>query len=266
MEQNRLCSKTAVVTGAAGDIGRASAVRMARDGCNVVLVDLPGTDLESVAKEVESRGSTALPVHADVTKQDEVQAFVSQAVSRFGRINFLFNNAGVQGCFKPVNDYPEEDFSKVIKVNVEGVFLCLKYTSRAMIKTGGGVIVNTASLAGMVGPPNMLAYCASKYAVVGMTKSAAKDLAPHNIRVCAISPGLVEGKMWDSQVAGQAQCQGSEGEAVNFDDMKERLLSGTPLKRLGRLDEIASVVAFLFSDDASYLTGTIIPIDGGRLQ
>lgn len=262
----RLSGRTAIVTGAAGDIGRASVVRLAREGCNVVLVDLPGTDMERVCKEVESSGSQVLVVHSDVTKPDEVQNFVSQSVSRFGKIDFLFNNAGVQGDFRPVNAYPEDDFSQVIKVNVEGAFLCLKYTSQAMIKTGGGVIVNTASLAGMVGPPNMLAYSASKHAVIGMTKTAAKDLASHNVRVCAIAPGLVEGKMWDSQAIGQADCQERAGEPCSVDDIKVKMLTGTPLKRVGRLDEIASVVAFLFSDDASYLTGTIIPIDGGRLQ
>ena len=219
-----------------------------------------------MCKEVESHRSTGLVIHCDVTKPDEVQTFVSQAVSKFGKIDFLFNNAGVQGRFKPTNAYPEDDFSQVLKVNVEGVFLCLKYMSQAMIKTGGGVIVNTASLAGMVGPPNMLAYSASKHAVVGMTKTAAKDLASHNIRVCAISPGLVEGKMWDKQATGQAHCQESDEEPCSVDEVKAKMLTGTPLKRVGRLDEIASVVAFLFSDDASYLTGTIIPIDGGRLQ
>ncbi|XP_062509271.1 levodione reductase-like [Corticium candelabrum] len=263
----KLSGKIAIITGAAGDIGRASAMRLARDGCNLVLVDLAGTDLESVKQEVESNGATCLAIRADVTKSDDVQDFVSRAVRRFGKIDLLFNNAGVQGCFTPTNDYPEEDFSKVIKVNVEGVFLCLKYTSQAMVKSGQGVIVNTASLAGMIGPQNMLAYSASKHAVVGMTKTAAKDLAPYNIRVCAISPGLVEGKMWKTQVAGQAQCkQGDDAGTINLEQMKDRMLSGIPMKRLGRLDEIASVVAFLFSDDASYLTGTVIPIDGGRLQ
>jgi NAD(P)-dependent dehydrogenase (short-subunit alcohol dehydrogenase family) len=163
-------------------------------------------------------------------------------------------------------------FRKVVEVNVVGAFHGLKCVSAAMTDSGGGVIVNTASLAGMVGPRYMAAYAASKHAVIGLTKTAAKDLAPFGVRVCAVSPGLLEGRMWGSQVEGKARCDVlvATGENRNASENEKKetekcLLAGTPLGRLGRLSEVAQAVLFLCSDDASYLTGTVLAVDGGRL-
>ena len=199
-----------------------------------------------------------------------------------------------------------EIFRKVIEVNIVGAFLCLKHVSMSMASSGGGVIVNTASLAGMLGARNMAAYTASKHAVIGLTKTAAKDLARHGVRVCAVSPGLLEGRMWGTQVEGQARCKllvttgmvrsewpsmhvlqalagvprlmslsnhklhlpsGEDREVSEEErkEMEEQMLAGTPLGRLGRLSEVAQAVLFLCSEDASYLTGTVLPVDGGRL-
>lgn len=272
----RFTGKVVLITGAAGDIGAATAKRFAHEGATVILVDLPSTKNILEAKCIELKEKAASDVFfvtADVTKEEEVIKMVESVRERAGPINCFFNNAGVQGRLCPLHEQKEEDFQLVSDVNIRGVFLCLKYVSQAMMADkAGGVIVNTASLAGLIGPANMAAYVASKFAVVGMTKTAAKDLAQHGIRVCAIAPGLLEGKMWSTQIKGNAECQKrSHGDTseVTIQEIKEqeaRMINGTPLKRLGELSEVASVVAFLCSDDASYVTGVVLPVDGGRLQ
>lgn len=153
-----------------------------------------------------TKGAKAVKVlTADVTKTEDVQAMVADTVKDCGRIDCFFNNAGIQGELLPLHEQTEENFQKTLQVNLMGVFLGMKYVSLAMIAAGGGgVIVNTASLAGLVGPPNMAVYAASKFGVVGLTKTGAKDLGSHNIRVCAVAPGLIEGRLWHRQVKGQA--------------------------------------------------------------
>lgn len=272
----RFTGKVALVTGAAGDIGGATANRFSNEGATVILVDLPfmENNLKAKCEELKQQGAfNAFFITADVTKEDEVIKMVASAKEKAGRIDYFFNNAGVQGELCPLNEQRDKEFQRVINVNVYGVFLCMKYVSQAMTADGmGGVIVNTASLAGLLGPANMMAYTASKFAVVGMTKTASKDLSRHGIRVCAIAPGILEGRMWDTQVKGNARCrkrlEGDTSEVTTQEirEQEDRMINGTPLKRLGKLSEVASVVAFLCSDDASYLTGVTLPIDGGRIQ
>lgn len=271
----RFESKTVIITGGAGDIGMSTALAFAREGANVFLVDLPQTedDLKDKCKELEKVGArVAKYVMCDVTNDEDVEKMVKSVTDVVGHINFFFNNAGLQGTLRPVQLQDDKEFKKVTDVNIYGVFLGMKYVSRAMIESGnGGVIVNTASLAGLMGPENMAAYAASKFAIVGMTKTAAKDLAAHGIRVCAVAPGILEGKMWDTQVRGNAKCrkliQGDESDVTEEDirNQEARMIEGTPMKRLGKLSEVASVVTFLCSKDASYLTGVTVPIDGGRV-
>ena len=268
--------KSVLITGGAGDIGSVTATAFARQGAIVVLADLPSTQemMERKCQELIVEGAkNAVYITADVTKVEDVQQMTEFAVANAGRIDCFFNNAGIQGEFQPLHKQSIESFQKVINVNIYGAFLSMKYVSQAMIESGGGgVIVNTASLAGMIGPPNMSAYTASKHAIVGMTKVAAKDLATHGIRVCAISPGIIEGKMWHSQVKGQAKCRkrltgdNTEVTTEEFKEMEQKMMDGTPMKRLGKLAEVASVVLFLCSNEASYLTGVVVPIDGGRLK
>ena len=272
---NRFQNKVVLITGAAGDIGGATATAFAQEGANVILVDLPHTKdtLKKKCDALKEDGATnTLFVLADITNADDVKRMVKHAVYKFGQIDYFFNNAGVQGDLLPVHEQQERNFELVMKVNIYGVFLGIKHVAKAMKESRrGGVIVNTASLAGFQGPPNMVAYAASKFAVVGMTKTAAKDLAPYGIRVCAIAPGLLEGRMWDTQVKGQALCRkrlSDDSGKVTERELKEqedRMLNGTPMKRLGKLSEVASVVTFLCSDASSYVTGTTILIDGGRL-
>ena len=174
------------------------------------MVDLPSTQQKLLNHQKNLIKEGAKSVHvltADVTKVEDVQTMVSDTVKICGQIDCFFNNAGIQGELVPLHEQSEEMFQRTIQVNLLGVFLGMKYVSRAMIEAhqAGGVIVNTASMAGLMGPPNMTAYAASKHGVVGMTKTSAKDLGPYNIRVCAIAPGLLEGKMWESQVKGRAK-------------------------------------------------------------
>ena len=207
----KFANKSIVITGAAGDIGSATARAFAQEGASVMLVDLNATieKMKGICSELKALGaSQAEWITCDVTDVGQVAKMVDCSIRKFGQIDFFFNNAGIQGTLLPIHKQDEAAFKKLIDINIYGMFLAMKYVSSAMIAAGkGGVIVNTASLAGLIGPPNMIAYAASKFAVVGMTKTAAKDLAEHNIRVCAIAPALIEGRLWSTQVKGQAQCR-----------------------------------------------------------
>ena len=183
--------------------------------------------------------------------------------NHFGAIHYLFDNAGYQGEFCPTHRYPTDDFARVIEINVVGAFNVLRAVSRTMVEERFGRIVITASRAAMIGPPNMIAYGSSKAAILGMTKTAAKDLAPYNIRVNAISPGLIgPGKMWDGQVHKQAEA-GSQYFPEDPEEVEAQMLAGVPMRRLGSLDEVAAVVEFLMSDQAGYVSGVNVPITGG---
>lgn len=251
----RFDGKVVVITGAAGGIGRAAAERFGAEGARVVAVDLPGTGLDETVALVEAAGSEAIAVPADVTQASEVESYASAAKDRFGGINFLFNNAGIEGWFGPSTSYPEDAFDRVIAVNLKGVWLGMKYVVPIMRQGGGGAIVNTASTAGLGATPNIIAYGASKHAVVGMTKTAAIEFGPEGIRVNAICPSPIETRMMRSLERGSDP---DHPEAVH-----DRIAAANPLRRYGEPAEVAALVAFLCSDEASYLNGGIIPIDGG---
>ena len=276
--QGQFSGKTVLITGAAGDIGSATATAFAKQGATLILADLPSKqdELEKKCSELEALGTVnnSFYITVDMTSAEDVKKMTKFAIEKSPKdqIDCFFNNAGIQGALRPLHEQGDDSFLKVMHVNAYGVFLGMKYVGTAMKNSGGGgVIVNTASLAGLLGPPDMAAYAASKFAVVGMTKTGAKDFAPYGIRVCAIAPGILEGKMWDSQIKGRTECRkrlaGDETEVseVELKSTEQRMIDGTPLKRLGRLSEVASVVTFLCSSDASYLTGIVIPVDGGRL-
>ncbi len=257
--------KNILVTGAAGDIGFAVAERFAAEGAQVLLTDLQEEKLQSRKEQIREAGGSAKTYIADVTDMDSLTAMVRDIEDARLRIDFLFNNAGYQGAFQKTFEYPPEDFKKVIEINLIGAFNVLRIVSEHMVRHGGGCIVNTASMAGVEGPPNMIAYGASKFGVVGITESASKDLAPYNIRVNAISPAFMgPGFMWERQVELQAKA-GSQYFDSNPDVVKKQMIGSVPMRRYGDLREIPGTVVYLMSDDASYVTGVNIPIAGGIL-
>jgi NAD(P)-dependent dehydrogenase (short-subunit alcohol dehydrogenase family) len=259
-------SPIVLVTGAAGDIGRATALALAAVGWRLALTDHPAAadGLAATRGLVEAAGRTAWSSTCDVTDESAVAAMVASCVVSFGVPTGLFNNAGYQGDFVALPNYDIADLRKVLEVNVVGVFQVLQRVAAAMIAGGvTGAIVNAASMAGVGGAPNMPAYSASKAAVIGLTKSAAKDLAPNGIRVNAISPAFIgPGKMWDNQVASQAATR-SQYYAHDAAEVARQMIDMVPLRRYGSVDEVASVVEFLLSDRASYVTGQNIEITGG---
>lgn len=256
--------KTILITGGAGEIGKATAHRFAADGAGVVLLDLNEAKMADVAQELEGYKVPVGRFRCDVTAFEDVKKAFAGAVEQFGKIDYVFNNAGYQGAFAQTDEYPEDDFQKVIDINVLGVFHVLKAGAQHLRDSGGGVIVNMASHAGVVGPPNMLAYAASKFAVIGMTQTAAKDLAPYGIRVNALSPSLIgPGFMWTRQTELQAAV-GSQYFDTDPKMVEQQMIDSVPMRRLGTLEEVANGVAFLMSDEASYITGFNLDITGGQ--
>ncbi|MGB3766854.1 MAG: SDR family NAD(P)-dependent oxidoreductase [Phormidesmis sp.] len=255
--------KTILITGGAGDIGKATARRFAMNGAGVVLLDINKDKMAEVAEELEGYGASVQTIYCDVTQPSTVTSAFADAVRQVGKVDYVFNNAGYQGAFATTDEYPAADFQKVIDINVIGVFHVLKAAAQHLRDSGGGAIVNMASHAGVDGPANMLAYAASKFAVVGMTQTAAKDLAPHNIRVNALSPALIgPGMMWTRQTELQAGV-GSQYFDANPKVVEQQMINSVPMRRLGSLEEVANGVAFLLSDEASYITGFNLDITGG---
>ena len=263
----RFDQRTALVTGAAGDIGRAVAVRLATEGASLVLADHPGaTDaLDATRDACAAAGSPAVRRAVfDVTEHAAVDDALAAVANAGPTPDLLFNNAGYQGAFANLVDVPADDVARVLDVNVKGVLSVLQVFARLLAAAERpGAVVNTASMAGVGGAPNMAAYSASKAAVIGLTKSAAKDLASLEVRVNAVSPAFIgPGAMWDNQVARQAEVP-SIYYGDDTDTVADQMIGQVPLRRYGSLDEVAATVAFLLSDDAAYLTGINIEIAGG---
>jgi NAD(P)-dependent dehydrogenase (short-subunit alcohol dehydrogenase family) len=259
---------TALVTGAAGDIGRAAAVRLVESGADVIITDLgrasEGLDRTRAACGEVADGGDTLVVAADVTDPTSVEACFGAAVERFAPPDLVFNNAGVQGELLPLQDYPIDDFPYVMNVNVFGIFNVLREAARRLRVAGvGGSIVNSASMAGVEGAANMPAYSASKGAVMSITRSASKDFAPLGIRVNAVSPAFIgEGLMWDRQVTRQAQA-GTQYYSSDPAVVAEEMIGAVPIRRTGTLDEVAAAVMWLLSEESSYITGHNLVISGG---
>jgi NAD(P)-dependent dehydrogenase (short-subunit alcohol dehydrogenase family) len=251
----RLDGKVAVVTGAAGVIGRATMRLLAERGARIAAVDRNEPELKTAIRDLPA-SAQALAVTADVRSEDEVADYVRAAVDKFGTIDVFYNNAGIEGDIAPITRYSLETFRKVIDVNVVGVFLGLKHVLPVMLRQNKGSIINTASIAGLIGSPEIAVYSASKHAVIGLTKSAAQECAGTGVRVNCVCPGMIDSRMLSAIIDGR-----NPGNApVPNDKIVERI----PARRLGQASEVASIVAFLASDEASYVSGSAYTVDGGR--
>lgn len=240
----------ALVTGGSSGIGRASALAFAREGATVAIADVAIDTGEETARMIKQNGGQAMFVPCDVSKAVEVKAMIDKIVEVYGRLDWALNNAGIEGALLPIVDYPIEACSRLLSIDLMGVWLCMKYEIRKMLRQGGGVIVNMASAAGLVGVPGDSPYSAAKHGVIGMTKAVALEYAKSNIRVNAICPGSTKTQMSDRISAKDPVRQ------------KEHL-ENTPLGRIGLPEEIASVVVWLCSDAASFVTGHALAVDGG---
>lgn len=248
-----LKNKVALITGARQGMGKSHAIALAKQGAKVVVTDINQADCQKVVDEIKKFNDEAIAFKLDVSDKSEVDSVVAAIVKKFGQLDILINNAGI-AQFKPFLELSEEDWDRTIDINLKGEFLCAQAAARVMKERKGGVIVNIASVAmGQqgIGMPNVAHYCASKGGIVAMTEALATELAPFNIRVNAIAPGMIETPMIDVVKSNPK--------------MLEEMLQRVPLKRVGRSEEVSELVVFLASDSSSYMTGSVVVIDGGWL-
>lgn len=243
--------KNALVIGATSGIGRATAVAFADAGANVALAGLGPEQGRAVAAEIERRGRDALFIEADVREEAEVAHVVASAAARFGRIHVAVNNAGTEGRFAPLVEMTADDFDRIVTTNLRGVFFGMKHEIPHMGGQGGGAIVNTSSIAGVMGMANISIYSASKHGIVGLTKSAALEVSRQNIRVNAVAPGAVETGLLHRMVDGHVPVAA--------------IADSNPMGRISQPDEIAAAILWLASDAASYVNGHVLVIDGGGM-
>ena len=245
-----MSGKVAIVTGASAGIGRAAALAFAREGASVALADVDHERGEQAAAEVAALGVESLFIRTDVSEAGSVADLMRGTVDRFGRLDFAFNNAGIEGSQAPTADCTIENWNHTIAVNLTGVFLCMREEIPRMLDHGGGVIVNNSSVAGLVGFPGIPAYTASKHGILGLTKTAALEYATRGIRVNAVCPGVIDTEMITRFTHGDAAAA-------------EQLLGTEPVGRLGAPSEIADAVVWLCSERASFVTGHALTVDGG---
>jgi NAD(P)-dependent dehydrogenase (short-subunit alcohol dehydrogenase family) len=245
-------NKVALITGASSGIGRATAKIFAREGARLMLVDVVENGGQETLQMVKGVGAAAIFFKADVSKSADVDAAVSQAVATYGRLDCAFNNAGIGGAGRLTHEYSEEEWNRVISINLTGVWLCMKAEITQMLKQGGGAIVNTSSIMGLTGAIRVPAYTAAKHGVAGLTKAAALEYGRHGIRINAVCPAPIYTPLLMSAFEKRP-------------DMEERYARSEPMKRLGQPEEVGEAVAWLCSDRASYVTGLPMPVDGGYM-
>jgi NAD(P)-dependent dehydrogenase (short-subunit alcohol dehydrogenase family) len=242
--------KVALVTGGSFGIGKAAAIAFAKRGANVVIVDwIEDTDQLAI-KQIKEEGVKSIFIKCDVSKHADIKNMIDKTISTFGRLDFAFNNAGIEGEMKQTQDCSEENWDKTLNVNLKGIWLCMKYEIPQLLKNGKGAIVNCASVAGLIGFPGLPAYVASKHAVIGLTKTAALENAKTGIRINAVCPGVIKTAMIDRLTGNKKEVE------KQYEDME-------PIGRMGYPEEVAEVVMWLCSDAASFVTGVSMPVDGG---
>ncbi len=251
MSTGSRAGKVAFVTGAGSGIGRATALAFAREGAGVVVADVAEQDNQETARPIQDAGGRALAVRCDVTRSGDVRAALTTLIEEFGHLDVAFNNAGAEQERKPAADVTEEEWDRILAVNLRGVFLSMKYEIPLMLGNGGGAIVNTSSGAGIKAFGQGAAYAAAKHGVVGLTKDAALDYASSNIRINAVCPGVIDTAMMRRFTGGTA-----EG--------RERVVGQEPVGRMGTPEEIAAAVVWLCSDAASFVVGHALVADGGQ--
>lgn len=245
----QFAGRVALITGGNAGIGRAAAIEFAKQGAKVVISGRREKEGHEVIAEIKALGGEAIFVKSDVSKESDVKAMIDQTLATFGRLDFAFNNAGIEQALTPLPDQTEEAYDQIMDINVKGVWLSLKYEIPAMLKTGGGAIVNNSSVAGLIGFAMAPVYVASKHAVTGLTRSVALEYAKQNVRVNAVAPAAIDTRMFR--------------DFATAPEVRQILESALPMGRIGQPEEIASTVLWLCSDSASFVTGQTFPIDGG---
>ncbi len=246
----KLENKVVFITGGASGLGRAAAVAAAQEGGRVVVADLPTSDYQATLDEIKAAGAEGFFVPLDVTDSANVQQAIAAIVEKYGRLDVALNNAGIGEGFFSFLETSEESFRRILDVNLTGVFVCMKHELAQFVKQGGGVIVNMSSLAGLKGAPGLSAYVASKHGVLGLTKTAALEFARRNVRVNALCPYYI-----DTPLIKDAP-----------DELRQQMIASSPMKRLGRAEEVAKAFIYLASDDSSYTNGTQLTIDSGVIS
>jgi NAD(P)-dependent dehydrogenase (short-subunit alcohol dehydrogenase family) len=246
---SEFAGKVALITGGNAGIGRATAIEFAKHGAKVVVSGRREKEGHDVIAEIKALGGEAIFVKTDVSKASDVKAMIEQTLETFGRLDYAFNNAGIEQALTPLPEQTEETYDQIMNINVKGVWLSLKHEVPAMLKAGGGAIVNNSSIAGLVGFAMAPVYVASKHAVNGLTKSVALEYAKQNVRINAVAPGPIETRMYL--------------DFAKTREVRQMLESAVPSGRVGQPEDIASTVIWLCSDSASFVTGQIFPVDGG---
>jgi len=253
----RLEGKVALVTGGGSGIGRAAALAFAREGARVLVADIALEGGEETVRGIQRQGGQAVFIQTDVSRASEVESLIRKGVEIYGRLDCAFNNAGIAGLRAPFADYPEEEWDRIIRVNLKGVWLCMKHEIRQMLAQGGGAIVNTAATSAVVGSPYASAYCAGSHGIVGLVKCAALEYAKAGIRVNAVCPGPIRTPLMAQLIAGWPEAQRQT--------VEEQLTARSPMGRMGAPEEVAEAVVWLCSEAASLVTGAALPLDGGFL-
>jgi NAD(P)-dependent dehydrogenase (short-subunit alcohol dehydrogenase family) len=248
----KLDGKVAIITGAASGMGKATAKLFVQEGAKVVVADIQDELGKETVKTITESGGKAIFVHTDVRKAEDVKNMIKTAVDTYGKLDILFNNAGIEGVMADTLNYPDEVVEDVIATNFKGVWFGVKYGVEQLLKTGGGVIINTASITGHIGTPYMSAYAATKSAVISLTRTAGQEYASRGVRVNCIAPGSIDTPMLQQAFKGRPEALASSAKRI-------------PMGRIGKPEEIAKAALFLASDESSFVTGQTLDVDGGAI-